>query len=74
MKNIIFLKIPRFHIIIKKKIIKDAISHRRRINNLMLKDFILFVYITTLVTRPFFSGHVSAFINKTGNWHVAAPQ
>ena len=40
----------------------------------MLKDFILFVYITTLVTRPFFSGHVSAFINKTGNWHVAAPQ
>jgi hypothetical protein len=24
--------------------------------------------------RPFSSGHVSAFINKSGNWHVAAPQ
>jgi len=24
--------------------------------------------------RPFSSGHVSTFINKPGNWHVAAPQ
>ena len=24
--------------------------------------------------RPFSSGHVSAFINKPGNWHGAAPQ
>ena len=23
---------------------------------------------------PFSSGHVSAFINKRGNWHVGAPQ
>ena len=24
--------------------------------------------------RPFSWGHVSAFINKYGNWHVATPQ